>query len=419
MGLLRAFIETEINILQQRKKESLTPDMKDVIDILTLDPNNPPKIVGSFKYKVHEYPADIDLYEGVQGCCTIDTTKYRMVQYFKNMALKIQNRRFTYLGDFKAGIDERYYINVGEYNPEEKKIINYNKDDIINQISRLYETKLLSKDDAVRLIRLVYDRPNYIQYQELRDAIRNHYVLRWSIKELLSGYKILPLRKKITLSSAISQGTIVKADLWALIDDRFMEVTNWFMLTAIENDKTIYLSEKPDLYQKSLKNEIMLLKNPELKKNMKLAKRMWLYAISQEDHYTIKQLYPLFSSPVAKLYQIQSEIEILINMVEKLQDPPYSLISKQISQFKTRIGSIPDIYLNEKNEEDVLKNLDLAFKAYKEKNRDLIVKNLSATYDLLKGIIDAKAKEYLRKNIPKNKLIKTILQTAKKRARSK
>lgn len=413
MGILRAFIQSEINILQPRRTESLTPDIKSVIDILTLDPKNPPKIVGSFKYKIHEYPADIDLYETVHGCCEVETTKQQLVEYFKQMAIKINNRRFTYLGDFKAGVDERYYINIGEYDPEKKTLISYNSDDIINKIADLYEKKLLTKEEAVEWLRLVYVKPGVIEYQKLRDAIRKKYVLRWTTKEILQGYKILPLNKRISLLTAISQKTIVKADLWALIDDRFMEVTNWFMLTAEENGKIYHLTEKPDMYQKSLKREILLLKNPRLKKNMKLAKRMWLYAIVEEDHYIIKQLYPLFSSPVAKLYQIQSEVEILMNMLKKLSDPPYHLINKQIIQFKTRIGTIPDKYLKARQEKKILKHLDTAF--YADKKPDIMIKHLTKTFQIIENIVDKKAREYLKENIPKSSLLKILLRIMKRR----
>ena len=393
--------------------ESLTPDIQEVISLLTLDPTNPPKIVGSFKYKVHEYPADIDLYEGISGCCTIDTTKQRIVRFFKQMAEKIQKRRFTYLGDFKAGVDERYYIDIGTYDSKTNKIYKYDRDNIIHAIAMLYENKLLTKEEAINIIHLVYKKPTAIQYQELRDAIRKKYVLRWTLKEILAGYKILPLHQRISLSTAISQGTIVKTDLWVLIDDRFMEVTNWFMLTAIVNGTTFYLSEKPDMYQKSLEREILLLKNPALKKNMKLAKRMWLYAISNHDNYTIKQLYPLFSSPIAKLYQIQSELEILVNMLEKLSDPPYHLISKQIAQFKTRIGTIPDIYLNEDNEREILRNIDVVLRTDMKKNQEIAITRLNSTYELIRDIVDIKAKDFLRKNIPGNKLVRLLLQTTK------
>jgi hypothetical protein len=169
------------------------------------------------------------------------------------------------------------------------------------------------------------------------------------------------------------------------------------------------------LYEKSLKREILLLKNPSFKKHMKLAKRMWIYAISEEDHYTIKQLYPLFSSPVAKLYQIQSEVEILINMLDKLPEPPYYLIGKQIAQFKTRIGSIPDVYISENNETQILKNLDYALRADKNKEKDAMIEKLSATYDVIRDIVDESAKKYLKENIPKNRILKVLLERAKKK----
>ena len=414
MGILRAFVESEINILQLRKNESLTPDMKEVLDLLTLDPKKPPKIVGSFKYKVHEYPADIDLYEPVHGCCTVDSTKRKIVGAIKDMAKRIKARRFTYLGDFKAGVDDRYYIDIGTYDPEKKILKGYDQYRIVDAIANLYTRELLSKEEAIELISLVVKRPRSNEHQKLKEAIRQRYVVRWAIDELIKGYKMLPQGKKLYLSAALSHGTVVKADLWALIDDRFMEVTNWFMIVSNDSEgNSVYLSEKPDMYQSSLKRDIMLLKSPELKKHMKLAKRMWLYAISNNDSYTVHQLYPLFSSPIAKLYQIQSEIEILTSMLLKLKSPPLFLIEKQIALFKTRIGSVPDVYIGEDDEKKVLGYFDAAIKEAKAKNAEDTAKHLDSAFVLIRDIVDAEAKKYLKKNIPHNKLLKLLLKAAK------
>jgi hypothetical protein len=339
MGLLKAFVDTELTILQLRKTESLTPDIKKIMDILTIESKSPPQIVGSFRYKAHEYPSDIDLYEPVHGCCNFDTSTKSIAKKIQNMIKKIRENRFTYLGDFKAGIDNRYFIDIGSYDPEKNKLEGYDQYKIVERIADIYKQRLLTKTEALEIIELVHENPNAYQYQKLRDAIRKYYVLRWTAEELLQGFKILLLGRKITLDEAISQGTVVKIDVWALIDDRFMEITNWFLLVATIDGQNIYLSEKPDMYQKSLKREILLYKNPMFKKHMKLAKRMWLYAISEQDHYTINKLYPLFSSPMAKMSQIQSEMEILIGMLTKLKSPPYHLISKQVAMFKTRIGT--------------------------------------------------------------------------------
>ena len=415
MGLLKALAETELNMLQLRKEESLTPDMKEVIGILTLDPETPPRIVGSFRYKIHEYPSDIDLYEAIHTCCTYNSSVQKIIEGIHGMIKRIQERRFTYLGDFKAGVDERYLVNIGDYDPKTDKLEGYDQYRIIQDIADLYTKRLLTKHEAVGIIKKVPSKPTAYQYQTLRDAVRERYIVRWTTKELLQGYKVLPLRKRITLSEALSQGTVVKADLWALVDDRFMEVTNWFMLVARIDGENVYLSEKPDMYQKSLKREIMLYRNPGFKKHMKLAKRMWLYAISKEDHYTIKKLYPLFSSPIAKLNQIQSELDILISMLKKLPSPPFYLIQKQIAQFKTRIGTVPDIYIDDDREKQVLSSLDKAINA--RKNRGAMIEGLTGAIGIIEDVVDTQAKRYISKNIPRNYILKKLIRIVhKKRA---
>ena len=49
-------------LLQTRPQKSLSLDTIEAIDIITLDKAYPPNIVVSFKYIVHEYPADIDMF---------------------------------------------------------------------------------------------------------------------------------------------------------------------------------------------------------------------------------------------------------------------------------------------------------------------------------------------------------------------
>ncbi len=40
---------------------------------------------------------------------------------------------------------------------------------------------------------------------------------------------------------------------------------------------------------------------------MRLARRLWLKAVMDEDENTLRDLYPLFSSPMAALSQIRAE----------------------------------------------------------------------------------------------------------------
>jgi len=408
MGLLKAFVDTDLNILQFRKTESLTPDIKKIIDILTIDSKSPPQIVGSFQYKAHEYPSDIDLYEPVHGCCNFDISTKKIAKKIQGMVKKLQAKRFTYIGDFKAGIDNRYFINIGSYDPEKNKLKGYDQYKIVERIADIYKQRLLTKTEALDLIQLTYDNPNAYQYQKLRDAVRKRYILRWTTDELLQGSKDLILGEKITLEEAISQGTIVKIDVWALIDDRFMEITNWFLLVANIEGQDIYLSEKPDMYQKSLKREILLFKNPLFKKHMKLAKRMWLYAISEKDSYTIGKLYPLFSSPIAKMNQIQSELEILIGMLKQLKSPPYYLINKQVAMFKTRIGTVPDIYLKDTLSSKIFKYLDNTLSANKDNTQ--MIENLENALLIIQDIVDRDVKKYLYINIPRNNILKLLIK---------
>lgn len=396
-----------MDILQLRKEESLTPDMRDVIHMLTIDAVNPPRIVGSFRYKIHEYPSDMDLFEAVSTCCSIETGSKSVVANIQDMIRRIQKRRFTYMSDFKAGVDKRYEVDIGTYHAKKQKLEGYDQYRIVESIANLYTQKLLDKREAAEMIRLVRAKPNAYQHHVLEEALRKRYVLRWTEKEILQGFKVLPLQSRMMLEDAIQQETIVKVDVWALVDDRFMEISNWYTIVAKVDGDNVYLSERPGEYKESLQQDIITYRDPLFRKHMKLAKRMWLYAISDKDDYTVRQLYPLFGSPVAKLYQVQSEMDMLIAMLRKLQSPPYHLIQKQIAHFKTRIGTVPDTYLDADSEKKVFQHLDTAI--HGNKNRDKVIQGLEAALSIVSNTVDREALAYIRKNIPRNSMLRKLL----------
>ena len=81
-------------LLQTRPQKSLSLDTIEAIDIITLDKAYPPNIVGSFKYIVHEYPADIDMFESYNGCCSLEKVAKDIADKFKEIA--INNNFFTF-----------------------------------------------------------------------------------------------------------------------------------------------------------------------------------------------------------------------------------------------------------------------------------------------------------------------------------
>jgi hypothetical protein len=393
----RNFRDKTFKLLQTRPMKSLSLDTIEAIDLITLDKAYPPNIVGSFKYIVHEYPADIDMFESYKGCCTLKKAAEEIADKFKEMAKKIKAKEDIYLGDFKAGIDHRYYVNIGK--STNGKLHYYNPENIRKRILELKGAKLYDQEEANALLLKVIENPTIQEYNELDSALQKRYIVRWNLDELVKGEKMLPLGLRLSLEEAVSQKGVVKIDIWVYLNKRYIEMTNWYMLTyADASGKMHNLSVKPEKYESSIRKDLIHYNDPTVNKYMKLAKRLWLYAVLKNDKKLMFALYPLFSSGAAKMYQILGEIETISNILEKVQKPHMQTILENIEDWKTRLGTVMSDVLPIAVDHTINQKID-AILSNKEKKEVMIV-YLNQIEEKLNDYVNRYVKRYfLRKNI--------------------
>jgi hypothetical protein len=395
------YISDSRDLFQTKTKESLSEDVVDAIETIMLDKRYPPKLVGSFNYVVHEYPADIDMFEYYEGCCSTQEVARQVVVKIQDMIRRIATKRLTYLGDFKAGVDKRYAINIGEH--DGIRVKHYNTEHIKTRIRYLHNENLLTDDEIMEWLSLVVPSPSYLQHAALDKAVRSRYVLRWTSDEVLAGVKKLPLEHEITLEDALLMRTIVKVDMWMQLHGRFTEITNWMLICAKDTrGRKTFLSEKPDKYERSLKADLKLYMNRSLKKHMKLAKRMWLYAVFKKDVKLMSKLAPLFSSGAAKLGQIVGEIDTLLLMLNKLKTTaPLAQIYTQVQGFKARTGTVPSTVLRPDTAQQMYHLIDQITSPSARKAPSWIQTSkiiLDALMTLLNDSIDLYARKFTRKH---------------------
>jgi hypothetical protein len=360
-------------LLQTRAMNSLSMDTINAIKLLTIDPRYPPKIVGSFKYIVHEYPADIDLFEYYETCCTIEKAAAQIAKRFINIMKEIKLQKEVYLGDFKAGHDNRYKINIGIV--RNKKIMGYNPQRIRTAIYNLQRRGLLSADEMDYWLLKVIDSPTISEYIDLEALVRTKYIVRWNEDEIIQGFKILPLNYKLKLEDALQQKSVVKIDIWLYLNMRYVEMTNWYMLTCVDKKKNkINLSMKMSQYNESLMNDIKHYSA--INKYMKVAKRLWLLAIMQKNEGLMLNLYSIFGSGAAKMYQIVGESETIRNILKKREHVKFEMMKQNAEDWKTRLGTVMS---------DILPVED-AYIIFKKINEFIDAKNVQAMLFILQNI---------------------------------
>lgn len=387
--------------MNTRSNEFLPPNIKNVIKMLTLFKDSPSKVVGSFRFQHHEHPGDIDLFEVVNHeFKSFEHARKQIVKAIKNVIMKVRDAKFVYLGDFKAGIDNRYVIEYGDFKVDSKgilKLFDYEASHIRAEIKRLRLQKLYTEKEKENLLKLVFDKPSYMQHKALVAALRKRIVLRWKIKELLQGYKNLPRGKHISLEEAISQKEMIKIDVYMFLGNRFVEITNiYFLKPQLQNEtmnnfNSMKMWSKNELLQR-VSTDIEIFKIPELHKHMKVAKRMWNLAYYKNDEITMQKLLPLFNSSISKLSQILSDIETMMLMIEKLANPPTKYMSRILSDILLRMGTISrKILPKQKLNEIYIYITSLTYNSKKEDYQNAF----DNIYIILNSIVDINAKKFL------------------------
>lgn len=325
--------------------------------------------VGSVKFKVHKYPSDIDIFERVVKCCTINDVRLSLAFNIQQIIRKVMENKNILFGDFKAGYDQRYDIYLGEEYMGE--IVDYNQDIARLEFLNLKHQGLITNKEYNKFRELLQKNMTIGQFEKLKNYLNEFRVLRWNPEEILRGYKEVLGKKRIYLFDALVSRTVVKMDLWIPIPyenicdycldefrnewdfdrpQRYVEVTNWILvqLKDIEGQIQTLSQELPD-YARSLRLDVWHYLQEE--NYLKATKRFWSYLLfvrkmllhPQEPpkdvmflersrqhnqrliakNYTlcqveelIKDIAPLFSSYIALLYAVKGDLEVISDIIK-------------------------------------------------------------------------------------------------------
>lgn len=388
------------NIYGKKPEISFTIPQKKAIKLLA---NKEKEIIpfGSFMLRAQKYPADIDLAEEIKICKSKEDTIKEMKKIIDKIIKRIKNQRGIYLGDVKIGLDKVFMnINIGKLKNGE--IYDYNYNYLINKIEELYDKNYITEEEYDELEELIKEKPKVEDINKLSEYIRNKYILRWKENELIRGYKILPPNRKVTIKKALEDKTMIKIDIWIPIYGRYIEATNFYILEYLKNGECIILN-LPENYletiEENLKYEVeKLYYNNVFFKPFKLVKRMFAMGRLKNDKRILNKLFPIISSDASLLSQINSEIEVIISILEKIKRPPYATLEKQIDNFKNRISNITEIKINE---EAIDEDIDYIVEHIGHYKNDIIIEKLKK----IKKYFTKKINEYTMNYLRKVKLI--------------
>lgn len=303
-------MQCDPRVLQQNTSQDLTYDEKHVIHTVTSKMDTLP--VGTFKYKVFKYPGDIDLFEQLENCCTLSVAKGKAAIAIQDVIKKILDDPEIIITDFKAGYDDRFRIYTGIINNH--AVDDYRSHMVYRDITNLYDANLLTRSEYTHLISMIPKETDLDAILKLNEELRNYWVLRWTVPEILRGYKILRGNYKLFLDWALTQGSIVKLDTIAPVDGRYVEITNFMVVKQIDKyGNVIFLTEELHDYEQSLLGDVYKYEDVKV---LKAVKRLWMYLAFHNKICDLTMFTELFSSVIALFAQIQADIETALVLLE-------------------------------------------------------------------------------------------------------
>ena len=391
----------ETFITKYKNPNSFSKRTKNLINLVTAKNDINP--VGSQKFKVHRYPGDIDLFEPVKYCCNFEDAMKFIVRDIKKIATQLKKKKNTYLGDFKAGIDSRYQLSIGSIS-KTNKVLNYDTKIIIKELNNLEDLKLLTKKQKEEILKELpsNSRINSKLWYKFDKFYRKYYVIRWELDEIIKGKKQIGFNKgikELTLREALTHDSIVKIDIWALVNERYIEITNFFLLAYKDKkDKETVINMEMSNYYESLIKDIKHYF--EVGKYMKASKRAWALGTNILDNKLLLKLYPLYTSSIGMLYQLSAEIETLIMIFESVDvsNLPLDKIINQIDDFKMRITMIFDLDLNETKMFALIEEILNDYEKNKNKMKiEMTISNLKILMNDVDDIVENETLKFLKK----------------------
>jgi hypothetical protein len=387
-------------IIAKRPLSSYPSYILDAIKLISVDKENF-NLIGSLSYKIAQFPSDIDVHEDVAACCTKEQAIDFFITNLQHIIRDILSKQYYWLIEFKAGEDKRYDIPVGELN-KGNFIIDKS---LFDNLPKMYVEGLIDEQDMTTLTELLTVRqPGQIEYEEVKNILREYKVLRWSADEVLQQYKPLRGGISMSLSTALQMQGAVNMELIAIINNKVTDLSNFFLLLYYDLFGNIHTINAPqdsydhfdEFFIEELKKSIEKLYFSKIEPNyLKVAKRMWTYARFVRDKILVGKLLPLINSDLALAGQIKSELALIIKLAKhtNLVGVPIYVIKNQLETMKIRITNVLEIdekteYVIDTTIDNVVNNIFLT--------AEILIDQLTPVKEILEDIVNHYTWLYLR-----------------------
>ena len=387
--------------------------------------------VGSYRFKDHKYPGDIDLCEVITEKGPLKEAKKKITDRIITGIRRILiHQPKIFIADFKAGEDARFKdIKISiDMNNNDKNIIK-------KKLKNLQKNVNISK----KLFEILDNKLTKESVSEFNDIIHNYLIIRWDISDLLNR-KTNKNGRVVKLEDALTCKSTVKFDIWYNDMNKYIEVTNYLIiLHSHANNKTYLTTEMGNLVETLLYDVNKYNRESNI---LKCLKRIWsllnnMKCLTKNKNLKtklkekIELISPIFKDEPAKISQIKADLEVILQMAEKfsksIDNNPeikiipadillYSLLGIKNKLLNMRINDIDSAFIFTnyyRNTSNTILLSEYGYyadkkskteKGYYWKEKKLkdflnsIIKNVPNIIDIINKTVNKQSKEWLTNN---------------------
>ena len=368
-------------VLRKVYPDGYPKDVVEVLKAMSFTDGNQVSVVGSMSLRSQIYAGDYDASERVVTTQSKHAALKSLASKFKSMIRALRKLPLTYIGDIKSGSVEEWRIINRPYSYAESR----------KQLERLHSEKIIDNATFVEGKRRIKKNPTDLELLLLEQDFRPN-IVRWTVPEVMAGYKKLVDGRRFTLEEAFATPTITKLDVVSWVqNNRF---TDFSMIYEFVNNGTVLNPSLRDFEESVLENIYVLHSQ---KKYYKMAKRIFALAKYNKNTEVLKILTPLFNGDLGRLYIVYGDIGTIESMFETENYLPYAKMELEFDQFKGRLSNISlQRYVDQ--EDQVFKEIDRLVSIEKiASNKQRILSLLGSLKRRLLDLLSHYSKEYLKK----------------------
>jgi hypothetical protein len=369
-------------VLRKVYPDGYPKDAVEVLKTMSFTDGHKVNIVGSMSLRSQVYAGDYDANERITLSGSRVEALKTLTAKFKSIIKSIKKLPMTYVSDIKSGSVEEWRIISRPYNFSESR----------KQLEKLYEANIIDRAVYIDGKKRIKKNPTNLELLLLEQDFRPN-IIRWTVSEVLIGYKKLVDGRKFTLEEAFTTPTITKLDVISWVqNNRF---TDFSMIYEFANNGVTLNPSLRDFEESVLENIYVLHSQ---KQYYKMAKRVFALAKYNRNTEVLKILSPLFNGDLGRLYIVYGDIGTVESMFETERFLPYSKLEFEFDQFKGRLSNISlERYISQ--EDQIFKDIDRLVSVKKTaSNKQKLLSIMGSIKKRLLELLSHYSKEYLEKH---------------------